>query len=206
MSKELDDVASRFMPNRRSLLRTAALGGLAASTGLLLPRRAHAAGTLTVGWVYVGPKNDFGFNQAHHEAVEALKSTPGVKVLEEENVPETEAVEQTMQSMINFDGADLLFLTSFGYFDHMVKVAPKFPKVQFRHQGLLWKPTDPANTGSLFRLHQRGIVWLWRRGRHGQQDRQARLHRRPSRSRRSSAASTRSRSAPARSTRPSRCN
>ena len=143
--------ASQAIVGRRSLLRTAALGGLVSGTGgLLRPGRARAAGTLTVGWVYVGPKNDFGFNQAHHEAVEALKSTPGLKVLEEENVPETEAVEQTMQSMITFDGADLLFLTSFGYFDHMVKVAPKYPKVQFRHQGLLWKPTDPANTGSYF--------------------------------------------------------
>ena len=144
-------VASRAALGRRTLLRVASLGGLATSFGgLLLPQRARAAGTLTVGWVYVGPKNDFGFNQAHHEAVEALKSTPGLKVLEEENVPETEAVEQTMQSMINFDGAQLLFLTSFGYFDHMVKVAPQYPKVQFRHQGLLWKPSDPPNTGSYF--------------------------------------------------------
>ena len=144
-------VEPRATPGRRTVLRTAALGGIAAGVGgLSLPRLARAAGTLTVGWVYVGPRNDYGFNQAHHEAVEALKSTPGLKVLEEENVPETEAVEQTMQSMITFDGAQLLFLTSFGYFDHMVKVAPNFPKVQFRHQGLLWKPTDPPNTGSYF--------------------------------------------------------
>jgi len=145
------------LPGRRDLLRSAGLAGLAGAGGLILPRRARAAGTLTVGWVYVGPKNDFGFNQAHHEAVEALKSTPGLKVLEEENVPETEACEQTMESMINFDGAQLLFLTSFGYFDHMVKIAPKYPKVQFRHQGLLWKPTDPANTGSYFGYISEGL-------------------------------------------------
>jgi basic membrane protein A len=144
--------------SRRALLRTLGVAGLAAGgSGLLLPRNARAAKTLTVGWVYVGPKNDFGFNQAHHEAVLALKSMPGLKVLEEENVPETEAVEQTMESMINFDGADLLFLTSFGYFDHMVKVAPKYPKVQFRHQGLLWKPEDPANTGSYFGYISEGL-------------------------------------------------
>jgi basic membrane protein A len=134
---------------RRTLLKGAGLATIAVS-GLLLPGRARAASTLTVGWIYVGPKNDFGFNQAHHEAVEALKSTPGLKVLEEENVPETVAVEQTMESMINFDGAQLLFLDSFGYFDHMIKVAPKYPNVVFRHQGLLWKPSDPPNTGSYF--------------------------------------------------------
>ncbi len=137
----------RHALGRRALMQAGAAAGAA---GLLLPGGARAAAPLVVGWVYVGPKNDYGFNQAHHEAVEALKSTPGLKVLEEENVPETEAVEQTMESMINFDGAQLLFLTSFGYFDHMVKVAPKYPKVLFRHQGLLWKPSDPANTGSYF--------------------------------------------------------
>jgi len=135
---------------RRALLQSAAAASL-------LPAAAGAAGTLTVGWVYVGPKNDYGYNQAHHEAVEALKSTPGLKILEEENVPETEAVEQTMESMINFDGAQLLFLTSFGYFDHMVKIAPKHPKVLFRHQGLLYKPTDPENTGSYFGYISEGL-------------------------------------------------
>lgn len=150
MADGSESVELRAAPGRRALLRAAALGGLAAGAGLSPLGRTRAAGTLTVGWVYVGPKNDYGFNQAHHEAVEALRSTPGLKVLEEENVPETEAVEQTMRSMINFDGAQLLFLTSFGYFDHMVKVAPDYPKVQFRHQGLLWKPTDPPNTGSYF--------------------------------------------------------
>jgi basic membrane protein A len=29
-------------------------------------------------------------------------------------------------------------------------VAPKYPNVVFRHQGLLWKPSDPPNTGSYF--------------------------------------------------------
>ena len=37
------------------------------------------------------------------------KQTPGVKVIEEENVPETVAVAKTMESMINIDGASLLF-------------------------------------------------------------------------------------------------
>jgi len=39
----------------------------------------------------------------------------------------------------------------------MVKVAPKYPKVQFRHQGLLWKPTDPVNTGSYFGYISEGL-------------------------------------------------
>ena len=53
-----------------------------------------------------------------------LKKMPGVKVVEEEKVPETVAVEKSMESMINLDGATLMFPTSFGYFDpHMLKMA-----------------------------------------------------------------------------------
>ena len=59
----------------------------------------------------------------------ALKKMPGVKVVEEEKVPETDAVEKTMESMINLDGATLLFPTSFGYFNpHMLKMASKYPE------------------------------------------------------------------------------
>ena len=138
--------------SRRSLLKAGALAGLAGSVPALGARRAAAAGTATVGFVYVGPKNDFGFNQSHAQSVNTLRSTPGLKILEEENVPETSAAEQTMESMINLDGASLLFLTSFGYYDpFMLRVAAKYPKVQFRHQGLLWDPAKaPDNAGSYF--------------------------------------------------------
>ena len=75
-----------------------------------------------VGFIYVGPRDDYGYNQAHAEAAAILKKMPGVKVVEEEKVPETVAVEKSMESMINLDGATLIFPTSFGYFDpHMLK-------------------------------------------------------------------------------------
>ncbi|MFK5108666.1 BMP family ABC transporter substrate-binding protein, partial [Klebsiella pneumoniae] len=82
--------------------------------------RAFAAGEVVVGIVYVGPRDDFGWNQAHAVAAKALKGVSGVKVVEEENVPETVAVSKTMESMINLDGANLIFATSFGYFDPFV--------------------------------------------------------------------------------------
>jgi simple sugar transport system substrate-binding protein len=133
---------------RRHLLQAS---GAAAALPLLTATPAEAA-SVTAGFIYVGPKNDFGFNQSHAEAVAKIrKAKPGVRILEEEKVPETAAVEKTMESMINLDGANLLFLTSFGYFDpYMLRVAAKYPKVQFRHQGLLWNDKLPANTGSYF--------------------------------------------------------
>ena len=65
---------------------------------------------------------------------------PGVTVVEEENVPETTDVQKTMESMINLDGATLLFPTSFGYFDplHAGRWPRRYPDVQFRHCGGLW--------------------------------------------------------------------
>jgi simple sugar transport system substrate-binding protein len=57
-----------------------------------------------------------------------------------------------MESMIKLDGASLLFPTSFGYFNpYMLKMAAKYPKVDFQHCGSLWtKDKDPMNTGSYF--------------------------------------------------------
>ncbi|MFN5167033.1 MAG: hypothetical protein ACK5JG_17120, partial [Pseudomonadota bacterium] len=41
-----------------------------------------------------GLRDDFGYNQAHAEAAAQLKKLPGVKLVEEENVPETQAVQK----------------------------------------------------------------------------------------------------------------
>ena len=49
--------------------------------------RARAAGT-TIGFIYVGSKTDYGWNQSHAVAAATLKNTPGITVVEEENVPE----------------------------------------------------------------------------------------------------------------------
>jgi simple sugar transport system substrate-binding protein len=108
--------------------------------------------TLTVGFVYVGPKDDYGYNQAHHEGALVVAKLPGVKIREEENVPETDAVQKTMESMVSLDGSRLLFPTSFGYFDpHILALAKKFPDVTFFHCGGLYDATKhPANVGSYF--------------------------------------------------------
>jgi simple sugar transport system substrate-binding protein len=107
---------------------------------------------LTVGFVYVGPKDDYGYNQAHAEGAKAVAALPGVKVREEERVPETVDVQKTMESMINLDGAKLLFPTSFGYFEpHILKLAEKYPAVTFFHCGGLYtEGKHPKNVGSYF--------------------------------------------------------
>ncbi|MBR2655047.1 MAG: BMP family ABC transporter substrate-binding protein [Loktanella sp.] len=135
--------------NRRRFLETTAVVVGAASLGIARPAKAQSS--LTVGFIYVGPRDDFGYNQAHAEGAAAVKAMEGVTVLEEENVPESQSVKNTMESMIRFDGATLLFPTSFGYFNpHILEVAPKYPDVRFEHCGGLWTEGNPTNTGSYF--------------------------------------------------------
>ncbi|HYP85243.1 BMP family ABC transporter substrate-binding protein [Variovorax sp.] len=140
----------QFKVNRRDSLKSlAALGAAGTLGGWSAVARAQKP--ITVGVIYVGPRDDYGYNQAHAAAAAELRKMPGVKLVEEENVPETAAVQKTMTGMIVQDGASLLFPTSFGYFDpHILALAPKYPDVRFAHCGGLWSEGKPKNAGSFF--------------------------------------------------------
>jgi simple sugar transport system substrate-binding protein len=137
--------------SRRDALRTLGVAGAVGALGAW-PPAARAADTLVVGVIYVGPRDDYGYNQAQAQAAAAIKKMAGVKVVEQEKVPETTDVQKTMGSMIEQDGATLLFPTSFGYFDpHILRLAEKYPKVRFAHCGGLWtEGKHPKNAGSYF--------------------------------------------------------
>jgi basic membrane protein A len=123
-----------------------------ATSAAVAAAKPAAPGGLTVGFVYVGPRDDYGYNQAHAEGAKAVAAIPGVTVREEERVPETVDVQKTMESMINLDKAKVLFPTSFGYFDpHILKLADKYPDVTFFHCGGLYQEgKHPKNVGSYF--------------------------------------------------------
>jgi basic membrane protein A len=127
--------------NRRELIQAAGALGLVGITGRVLAQKP-----LTAGFIYVGARDDYGYNQSHADAVALVRKMPGLKVVEEENVPETNAVQKTMQGMISQDGATLLFPTSYGYFDpHILALAPRNPNVRFAHCGGLWQAgKDPT--------------------------------------------------------------
>ena len=143
-------MVSKIRGSRRSVLTGIGAAGAAGIMARVLPiSSAMAANDLVVGALYVGAKDDFGWNQGHAIGVAALKQMDGVKIVEEENVPETLDVQKSMESMINFDGAKLIFATSFGYWDHMLKVAAKYPDVQFLHAApSVWEDGMPVNAGS----------------------------------------------------------
>ena len=128
------------MSEHRGISRRTALGLLAGTAaGTALPGAlsggspfspALAAKNLTVGLIYVGPRDDFGYNQAHAEARRRAEEDARRQGGRGRERAETAAVQKTMESMISQDGATLVFPTSFGYFDpHMLAVAQKYPDV-----------------------------------------------------------------------------
>ena len=62
--------------------RRHALASLSAlSLAGLPPLQALAQAKLTVGVIYVGPKDDYGYNQAQAAAAAEMKKLPGIKVV-----------------------------------------------------------------------------------------------------------------------------
>ncbi len=116
------------------------------------PSPATGGKEIAMGYIYVGPKDDYGYNQAHFEGKEGVSKVSGVKTVEQANVPETTEVQEVMLNMINQDDVTVLFPTSFGYFDpHILKIAQENPEVQFFHCGGLYQEgKHPNNVGSYF--------------------------------------------------------
>ena len=110
---------------------------------------APGADATTVGVIAVGPKDDFGYNQAVFQGVEALREEFGdLDVLEAYNIPEDDTAATTMESMVA-QGATIIFATSYGHLDAATQVAEAHPEVVVVHQGGLLDPV-PANMGTYF--------------------------------------------------------
>jgi len=141
-----------FDQNRRTILKSFSALGVAGALASVGIKPVYAAAKVKMGFIYVGPRDDYGYNQSHFEGKSAVAKMDWVKAFDEEKVPETIEVQKTMESMINLDGAQVLFPTSFGYFDpHILKIAKKYPKVMFLHCGGLWDAKKhPKNVGSYF--------------------------------------------------------
>jgi simple sugar transport system substrate-binding protein len=108
------------------------IGGAAAAASLpMLASRATAADPLKVGYIYVGPINDGGWNTAHEAGRQEMLKALGDKVVSTyvENVPEGPDSERVLRDLAN-QGNKLLYATSFGYMDSAVKVANAFPDIK----------------------------------------------------------------------------
>ena len=89
---------------------------------------------LKIGFVYVGPVGDGGWSFAHDNARKAIEKEFGDKIttVAVENVPEGADTERVVRDLVG-QGNQLVFGTSFGFMEPMLKVAADHPDVKFEH-------------------------------------------------------------------------
>ncbi len=86
----------------------------------------------TVGFVYVSPIGDAGWTYQHDLGRLEMESNTGVTTKYVENVPEGPDAERVIREMAK-RGDKVIFATSFGYMNPMLKVSKQFPKTAFVH-------------------------------------------------------------------------
>ena len=93
-----------------------------------------ASGPLKIAFAYVGPVGDGGWTFAHDNARKAIEKEFGDKIQTSfvENVPEAADAERVFRDMVS-QGNKLIFGTTFGYMEPMLKVANDNPNVMFEH-------------------------------------------------------------------------
>ena len=134
--------------SKRPMLRLAGwlmLAGAAAMLGCSKKEQASPAAPtaasapakkepLKIAFAYVGPVGDGGWTFAHDNARKAVEKEFGDKVVTTaaENVKEGPDAERVLRDMVG-QGSKLVFGTTFGYMDYMLKVAADAKDVKFEH-------------------------------------------------------------------------
>jgi basic membrane protein A len=94
------------------------------------------AGPLKVGVLYISPKDDGGYSQAHAEGIAQAVSAIGdkIQVMELENIDDQDAQATTnaIENLVS-EGCTLIFTTSYGYMEPTAAAATKYPDVKFCH-------------------------------------------------------------------------
>ena len=136
-------------PHKRSILKLAALAA-AASALVACGKKDEPAPTaaapaasaaapakaepLKIAFAYIGPVGDGGWTFAHDNGRKALEKEFGDRIVTSyvESVPESADAERVVRDMVG-QGAKLIFGTSFGYMEPMLKVAADHADVKFEH-------------------------------------------------------------------------
>ncbi len=143
-------------PSKRSLIKLAGWSALAAAAALAgcgkkeqapaadagasaAPMAAASAAPakpepLKIAFAYVGPVGDGGWTFAHDNARKALQNEFGDRIVTSyvEKVPEGADAERVFRDMAS-QGNKLIFGTTFGYMEPMLKAAADLPDVKFEH-------------------------------------------------------------------------
>ena len=136
--------------SKRALIRLAGAAGVVATAALVgCGKKEEAAAPapapapqaeapkpepLKAAWVYVGPVGDAGWTFAHDNGRKSVEREFGDKVVTTyvEKVPEGADAERVIRDLAQ-QGNKIIFATSFGFMEPMVKVAAEFPDVKFEH-------------------------------------------------------------------------
>jgi simple sugar transport system substrate-binding protein len=139
--------------NKRSLLKLAALSAVASAALIGCGKKEEApapapaapapapsaaapapAAPLNVAFAYVGPVGDGGWSFAHDNGRKAIEKEFGdkIKTTFVESVPESADAERVFRDMVG-QGNKLIFGTTFGYMEPMLKVANDNKDVKFEH-------------------------------------------------------------------------
>lgn len=137
----MNDKKKTLETSRRDFL----IGGTALAAGLAIAPRALAA-PAPIGFIYVGPRMDYGYNYSMDQGRAYVEKTLKVKTLSQENIPENAEVSRVMEKMIR-GGCEIIFATSYGYLDYAIELGKKYPKVSFLHAGGL---KTSENVGTYF--------------------------------------------------------
>lgn len=139
--------------NKRSLLKLVALSAVASAALVGCGKKEEAAAPaaapaapaptaaapapaapLNIAFAYVGPVGDGGWSFAHDNGRKALEKEFGdkIKTTFVESVPESADAERVFRDMVS-QGNKLIFGTTFGYMEPMLKVAADNKDVKFEH-------------------------------------------------------------------------
>lgn len=147
--------------SKRSMLKITGLTMVAAAAAVLVgcgkkeepPKAAAPASApapkpepLKIAFAYVGPVGDGGWTFAHDNGRKAVEKEFGDKVATSfvEKVPEAADAERVFRDMVG-QGNKLIFGTTFGYMEPMLKVATDSKDVKFEH-GTGYKQADNMRT------------------------------------------------------------
>ncbi len=128
--------------SKRSIIKMVALTAVTAAALVACGKKEEApaaaapakAEPLKVAFAYVGPVGDGGWTFAHDNGRKAVEKEFGDKVVTSfvENVPESADAERVIRDMAS-QGNKLIFGTTFGYMEPMLKVAADTADVKFEH-------------------------------------------------------------------------
>jgi basic membrane protein A and related proteins len=92
---------------------------------------------LKVGVIYISPKNDGGWSEAHATGFQQALTNIGadkIELQELENIDDGDAaVTETSIRQLIESGCEIIFATSYGYMDTVELLAGEYPNIKFEH-------------------------------------------------------------------------